>query len=1365
MTTLELLQLRGIRSYNPSSVTQITFSSPLTILAGHTGTGKTAILEALKLAAIGELPQNGKKIANGVDFVHDPVIRSRNKTDATVCLTFTDVDGVKRRVDRRFVLTASPSSDGWRREFARPKGTIQQVEAQAAIESCSEKQINETMSRFLRVTKAVLDNVVLVRQEESLWPLGKPGELKRVMDDIVAATSYANVLKQVRSCKQDLDKERGNVETEMDKYAAKVQGLERLGKEVDDMKVLHQHDSSDVQVLENDLVGLRSEWEEASAIFEEHGQKCSELKELRDKKDRTEWSKSMLHPPSSPSEHALEANIKRLEASLARTGNQRSKSGNEIENCKADIEKKTSEQRALQDRKRGVDEDIRLHERLVKRLENLREEFLRADFFGNTNNPINPESGALPPRTSSITDPCWTRSLEICLEDEEESVAARVTDGKKKKDGASDRTSDAHVRVESARQKMTRVRERFSAVRRELSSLADPQQSLEEAKQDFENLQRSWEGRSKQAAHLKHGLEKQRRDVRETDNKLRVLEKTRKDVENDHQEQARYRQCLEVERSAKSRVDRVLSEFTTLICACCISDHSTDLLPLGQSLEQSMNIDHGHSPATAQERKKRLFDAHRKVLTQKHKELHEAELTYKKMDAARNAASGRKSQAEAHLGDVEKELEEAENKVRGESRSLSAILRNVVDNERLPFRFPTIQGSSNGARFRLLQGLLQYIEDAITKVNTEVQKAGTRKIQLETGAIHAEKDLADFENDSRHQCPACGLSSKSRVEEMRSNLRSRVQTFKNPRNREVAAHELKKLTDAREILQKVHQVVCEALSMKPGVNRAKDNLDGAKRYLDYCDANAEQAQSSFETIKSRLRDRTNVGKSKLKREECEQAFEDWQSARNKVRNARAVLSQRTRDHRSLSEFDAEMSNLRQNLRQQQEIVDSKTQELEASFQIQRRFLEAKVHFTETISKKRRHSELSRSANAYPNELVKLEGTIAKLREEHDLLRANYCSIRDAADAAVEKGNNKVSERRSALDKWKACLSEIQDCNRLEKDQERNNVISSLERLEKEITLRTEALESLELDQKSRQELRNLQNDQEFHRLERLLSDIDQGIQDKQKQVSDLEQKASGNPASKVKDIEVKIKEKDVKIGIAKNQKEIHWQKLTELEEGFGEMRRQGFRRKFDECRVKKLLNQAASNDLEQYYRAKNQALTTFHTLSMQSINKTIKELWHQINHGTDIDDIEITADDLKTDPNAALRRDFTYRVQMRQGEAKVDMRGRCSTGQKVLACLVIRLALAESFCTDCGIFALDQPTANLDREHTESLAVALRTIIENRRKRGKFQLLLITQDREFIDMLGAQDYCDDFYVISKDGHGISKAELKGWQEL
>lgn len=73
-------------------------------------------------------------------------------------------------------------------------------------------------------------------------------------------------------------------------------------------------------------------------------------------------------------------------------------------------------------------------------------------------------------------------------------------------------------------------------------------------------------------------------------------------------------------------------------------------------------------------------------------------------------------------------------------------------------------------------------------------------------------------------------------------------------------------------------------------------------------------------------------------------------------------------------------------------------------------------------------------------------------------------------------------------------------------------------------------------------------------------------------------------------------------------------------------------------------------------------------------------------------------------------------------------RGRCSAGQKVLASIVIRLALAETFCLNCGILALDEPTTNLDEANKSGLAHALSRIIMSRSTQQNFQLVCITHD-------------------------------------
>jgi len=171
-------------------------------------------------------------------------------------------------------------------------------------------------------------------------------------------------------------------------------------------------------------------------------------------------------------------------------------------------------------------------------------------------------------------------------------------------------------------------------------------------------------------------------------------------------------------------------------------------------------------------------------------------------------------------------------------------------------------------------------------------------------------------------------------------------------------------------------------------------------------------------------------------------------------------------------------------------------------------------------------------------------------------------------------------------------------------------------------------------------------------------------------------------------------------------------------------------------------------DLERYYSALDRALMKFHSQKMQDINKSIKELWNKTYKGSDIDSIEIHSE--HEGENAAGARKHTYRVQMTKGSCALDMRGRCSAGQKVLACLIIRLALAETFCLHCGILALDEPTTNLDRANVESFAHALNEIIKSRRQQSNFQLVVITHDEDFVSLIGKSENASHYYRVSKE---------------
>jgi len=166
----------------------------------------------------------------------------------------------------------------------------------------------------------------------------------------------------------------------------------------------------------------------------------------------------------------------------------------------------------------------------------------------------------------------------------------------------------------------------------------------------------------------------------------------------------------------------------------------------------------------------------------------------------------------------------------------------------------------------------------------------------------------------------------------------------------------------------------------------------------------------------------------------------------------------------------------------------------------------------------------------------------------------------------------------------------------------------------------------------------------------------------------------------------------------------------------------------------------ASRDLTKFHKALDQALMKFHSMKIDEINKRIKELWQVIYRGKDIDLVELRAEPKETASETAASKQYSYRVVMRKNvqgarAADLDMRGRCSAGQKVLACIVIRMALAESFSLNCGVLALDEPTTNLDEANKEGLAQALADLIKSRGNQENFELIIITHDEEFVDML------------------------------
>ncbi|KAK0221652.1 P-loop containing nucleoside triphosphate hydrolase protein [Armillaria fumosa] len=198
--------------------------------------------------------------------------------------------------------------------------------------------------------------------------------------------------------------------------------------------------------------------------------------------------------------------------------------------------------------------------------------------------------------------------------------------------------------------------------------------------------------------------------------------------------------------------------------------------------------------------------------------------------------------------------------------------------------------------------------------------------------------------------------------------------------------------------------------------------------------------------------------------------------------------------------------------------------------------------------------------------------------------------------------------------------------------------------------------------------------------------------------------------------------------------------------------------KYTDQLVKVKMSDVANNDLELYAKALDNAIMKYHGLKMEEVNDTMRHLWNRTYQGTDIDGIKIRSDV----EGGASKRSYNYRVVMTKDQVEMDMRGRCSAGQKMLASIIIRLALSDSFGQNCGILALDEPTNALDRENIDALADSLVDIINERKHQSNFQLIIITHDETFLAKLGQNNIMQHYWRVSRDARQKSIIERQNF---
>jgi DNA repair protein RAD50 len=72
MSRIDKLSIVGVRAFDPMGRETLAFETPLTLIVGFNGSGKTTIIECLRYATTGELPPGTR--GAGAPFIHDPKV-------------------------------------------------------------------------------------------------------------------------------------------------------------------------------------------------------------------------------------------------------------------------------------------------------------------------------------------------------------------------------------------------------------------------------------------------------------------------------------------------------------------------------------------------------------------------------------------------------------------------------------------------------------------------------------------------------------------------------------------------------------------------------------------------------------------------------------------------------------------------------------------------------------------------------------------------------------------------------------------------------------------------------------------------------------------------------------------------------------------------------------------------------------------------------------------------------------------------------------------------------------------------------------------------------------------------------------------
>ncbi|NXQ51511.1 RAD50 protein, partial [Anthoscopus minutus] len=1292
MSRIEKMSILGVRSFGVEDKDKqiITFFNPLTILVGPNGAGKTTIIECLKYISTGDFPPGTK----GKTFVHDPKVANETDVRAQIRLQFRDVNGELVAVQRSMVCTQKGKTP----EFKTLESVITRTKHGQKVSLSSKcAEIDREMISALGVSKSVLNNVIFCHQEESNWPLSEGKALKQKFDEIFSATRYIKALEALRQVRLKQSLKVKECQTELKYLKQNKEKAQEIQDHLSNREAQLVASKENVISIENQLEPLKS----SLAVVEQSLTKVmrldNDVKALESRKRQMEKDNQDLLQKMEKVFQGTDEQLRDRHQNHQRIVKEKEK---RLLDCKRDLDRATKEcQRYNTEKSELLIERGRLQlqadrhqEHIVTRDSLIQSLAAQLELDGFERAPFTERHVA---RFCKLVKDRQERDTEAanCMMREfaqKEAMKQKQIDEIRDKKTGLERTIDLKSDIQSKKQAELK---NVKCELRQLEGFSDRISELDE-----------------EIGKMEYELEKAERN-----SSIETLE-----------------QEVQTLQSEKINLDKALRR-------------------LDQEMEQ-LNL---HTTTITQMEMLKKDKAEKEDQIRRVKSRHSEELT------SLLGYFPNKKQLEDWLHDKNKKINQTRDTLANLNKRLASVEydKAYASNE---LKKKEAQLSYHEAKLFDVCGSQDFDSD-LNKLQDDIEKSSKQRAVLAGATAVYSQFITQLTEENQSCCPVCQrvFQTEAELQDVISDLQSKLRLA--PDKLKLTESELKKKEKKRDemmSLKPLRQTVVELQDkeipdLRNKILNANRDFTSLKGELEKQESLLQTALSEEEGAQACLQDISLMERYQTDIRDVERKIAQQEAKLLGVDLSRTVLqvSKEKQEKKHLWDTVTGKIELNQKLKQDQQSqiqqMKSAVNELKAeklqivsSMQRQRQLEEQTVELTTEVQ------SLCREIKEAKEQLLPLHATLDKLQQEKEELMNKKTASNKETQEKMNGINEKVKDINKYMKEIENYIQQGKEDYKKQKESELEEVNSRLaayenqkEKISKEMEMTRQDIDTQKIQE------RWLEDNLTLRKRNEELKEVEDNIKQLMKQMGEIKVPQMKNEQ---KHLEEKIESLKRNHHVALGRQHGFEEEIVRFRKELREPQFKDAEEKYRDMMIVMRTTELVNKDLDLYYKALDKAIMTFHSMKMEEINKIIRDLWRSIYRGQDIEYIEIRSDADENVSATDKRRNYNYRVVMVKGDAALDMRGRCSAGQKVLASLIIRLALAETFCLNCGILALDEPTTNLDRENIESLAHALVEIIRSRLHQRNFQLLVITHDEDFVELLGRSEYVETFYRIKKN---------------